>query len=77
MFESCRATPPDLDGLVVALSGLEPASDDVDRANQLDLLERVKAACAAAQAKVTVALAESQARVRGVAGARPRRGGGG
>jgi hypothetical protein len=63
MFESFRATTPDLDGLVVALSGLEPASDDVDRANQLDLLERVKAACAAAQAKVTVALAESQVQV--------------
>src|ERR1044071_9564327 len=61
MFESGKASTRDLERLVAALSGFEDAADDAERVTQLDLLERVKAACAAAQARVTVELAESQA----------------
>ncbi len=60
MFESGRASRADLEGLLSALSGLERAVDDAERVDQLDLLERVKSACAAAQARVTVDLADSQ-----------------
>jgi len=60
MFESGRASRADLEGLLSALSGLERAVDDAERVHQLDLLERVKSACAAAQARVTVDLADSQ-----------------
>ncbi len=63
MFESGRASTADLEGLLSALSGLEGAVDDADRVDQLDLLERVKSACAAAQARVTVDLAESQRQI--------------
>src|SRR5690349_6620207 len=61
MFESGGASTGDLLGLLSALSGLGPAVDDAERVTQLDLLERVKAACSAAQVRVTVELAESQA----------------
>jgi len=60
MFESGGASTGDLEGLPSALSGLERAVDDTERVDQLDLLERVKAACAATQARVAVELAESQ-----------------
>jgi len=60
MFESGGASTGDLLGLLSALSGLGPAVDDAERVTQLDLLERVKAACSAAQVRVTVELAESQ-----------------
>lgn len=60
MFESGRASTTDLEGLLTARSGLEDAVDDAERVDQLDLLERVKSACAAAQVRVTVDLAESQ-----------------
>jgi hypothetical protein len=60
MFESGGASTADLEGLLSALSGLEGAVDDTERVDQLDLLERVKSACAAAQVRVTVDLAESQ-----------------
>ncbi|MFI5074432.1 MAG: DUF222 domain-containing protein [Actinomycetales bacterium] len=60
MFESGRSSRADLEGLLSALSGLERAVDDAERVDQLDLLERVKSACAAAQARVTVDLADSQ-----------------
>lgn len=63
MFESDRASTVDLEGLLSALSGLEDAADDAERVTQLDLLERVKAACAATQARVTVDLAESQQQI--------------
>ena len=49
--------------VALALSGLEGAVGDADRVDQLDLLERVKSACAAAQARVTVDLAESQRQI--------------
>jgi Domain of unknown function (DUF222)/HNH endonuclease len=63
MFESRMATTTGLRDLLSALPGLMPATDDGERITQLDLLERVKAACAAAQVKVTIDLAESQARI--------------
>ncbi len=59
MFESGRTSGADLEDLLSALSGLERAVDDAERVDQLDLLERVKSACAAAQARVTVDLADS------------------
>ncbi len=49
----------DLRGLVEALGRLVPAADDAGRVDQLALLEQVKGACAAAQARVTVALEDS------------------
>jgi hypothetical protein len=63
MFESGGATTADLDGLLAALARFSAATDDAERVTQLDVLERLKAACAAAQARVTVELAESQAQV--------------
>jgi Domain of unknown function (DUF222)/HNH endonuclease len=63
MFESNEAPTADLNDLLTTLSGFTAAADDADRVTQLDLLERLKAACAAAQARVTVELAESQAQV--------------
>lgn len=63
MFESADATMADLNGLLTALSRFTSGVDDAERVTQLDLLERVKAAAAAAQARLTVELAESQAQV--------------
>ena len=63
MFEAGGTSARDLEGLLVALSGLNDAVDDAARVDRLDLLERVKAACAAAQARVTVDLAESQQQI--------------
>ena len=63
MFESGGAATADLRGVLTALTGLAAAADDAERVTQLDLLERLKAACAAAQLRVTVELAESQAQV--------------
>jgi hypothetical protein len=60
MFESVRMSTADLEGLLSAVSGLVGAADDAERVDQLDLLERVKSACAAAQARVTIDLAGSQ-----------------
>ncbi|MDQ6849476.1 MAG: 13E12 repeat family protein, partial [Actinomycetota bacterium] len=56
-------TVTELEALLPALSRLGDAGDDTERVTQLDLLERVKAACAAAQARVTVDLAESQGQI--------------
>ena len=63
MFESGSASTADLEGLLAALSGLDGAVDDAERVMQLDLLERVKAGCAAAQVRATVDLAESQRQI--------------
>ena len=63
MFELGGASTADLEGLLSALSELEEAVDDAERVDQLDLLERVKSACAAAQVRVTVDLAESQQQI--------------
>ena len=57
MFESGGAATADLRGVLTALTGLAAAADDAERVTQLDLLERLKAACAAAQVRVTVELA--------------------
>ncbi len=63
MFESGKATTKDLHGLLSALPQLGDADDDNERVTQLDLLERLKAVCAAVQARVTVDLAASQAQI--------------
>ncbi|AXG14773.1 HNH endonuclease [Intrasporangium calvum] len=56
----------DLDGLVAVLALLDGdagAADDAGRVDQLDALERVKAACAAAQVRITARFVDSQATV--------------
>ena len=45
---------------VDTLAGLCPARDDAERIDQIALLERLKAAAAAAQAQVTARFAASQ-----------------
>jgi hypothetical protein len=53
---------PDLDALLSSLARLDgTAADDAARITQLGALERVKAACAAAQARITAEFVESQA----------------
>ena len=59
----CRAerlTTTDLRHLRAALAGLEEEVDDAERAEQIRALEELKAAAAAAQAKVTAAFVASQ-----------------
>jgi hypothetical protein len=51
------------DGLLGALVRMDRDVSDAERVDQLTALERVKAACAAAQARITVDLAESQEEV--------------
>jgi hypothetical protein len=55
----------DLTELIDTLAALDGGAGltDADRITQLDALERVKGACAAAQARVTVRFVESQAQV--------------
>lgn len=52
------------------LAGLGDAADDGERIEQLRVLEEVKAACAAAQARVTVAFKASQLAAQEAAGVR-------
>ncbi len=52
--------PSSLTGLVEALAALDPAGDDAGRVEQVALLERVKGACAAAQARVALALDDAR-----------------
>ena len=61
MFESVGAATADLHGVLTALTGLAAAADDAERVTQLDLLERLKAACAAAQVRVTEAVTSTTA----------------
>lgn len=74
MFETAAGLPDrvalpavptldDLTGLLATLGRLEGdgGMSDVERVSQLDALERVKAACAAAQARLTARFVESQA----------------
>lgn len=73
MFEAgSGVTTADLRRLLPALSDIGPAVDDAERIDQLDLLERLKGALAAGQARITVALAESQALVAEAAQIRAR-----
>src|SRR5690242_11846309 len=51
------------DDLVATLTRLDRDVSDAERVDQLTALERVKAACAAAQARITVDFAESQEQV--------------
>lgn len=48
MFDSGGATTPDLNGVLTAIARFTAGADDAERVTQLDLLERLKAACAAA-----------------------------
>lgn len=57
---------------VSRLAGLVGAGDDAERVDQLRLLEEVKGACAAAQARVAVAFADSQLAAQDAAGVRAR-----
>ena len=52
-----------LEALVSALSSLDEDVSDAERIDLLAALERVKAAAAAAQARVTAAFVESQEQV--------------
>jgi hypothetical protein len=56
-------TSADLDALVTQLGGVEAEVTDAERVTQLDRLERVKAAWAAAQASITAAFVDSQQQV--------------
>ena len=49
--------------LLEALTRIDRDVSDAERVDQLTALERVKAACAAAQARITVDFAESQEQV--------------
>ena len=61
MFESDTSlTTPQLAAFVDALSGLETHVEDAERIDQIRLLEQLKSAAAAAQARVTTAFAASQ-----------------
>lgn len=73
MFESVGAVATaDLRGLLTALTRVQSAVDDTERVDQLDLLERLKAVAAAAQARITVDLVESQEQMADAARARAR-----
>ncbi len=50
----------DLAGWVEQLGGMDVLADDVERIDRIRELERIKAACAAAQAELTVAFVASQ-----------------
>jgi len=63
MFDDALATMEGLGALVAALRHVDGSGTDADRVDQLAALERVKAAVAAAQARVTVAFVDSQAEV--------------
>ncbi|MGH3509053.1 MAG: DUF222 domain-containing protein [Nocardioidaceae bacterium] len=53
-------TTTELGSWVAALAGLDAGVGDAERIDQLRLLEQVKGACAAAQARISVAFADSQ-----------------
>ena len=63
MFDGALREAEGLESLVEALRAVDGAGSDADRVDQLAALERIKAAVAAAQARVTVAFVESQAEV--------------
>jgi hypothetical protein len=63
-----RLSTRDLSRLVTDPSALEERVDDAERVDQIRLLEELKAAAAAAQARVTVAFAASQRAVQADAG---------
>lgn len=75
MFESLLAAPSleGLRSLVSGLSRLAVAADDAERIEQIRLLEELKAAAAAAQARVTTAFVASQRAAQVAAGVPPER----
>ncbi len=67
MFETLESERPgtglssdDLAGWVAQLAGIDVRVDDVERIDRIRELERIKSACAAAQAELTVAFVASQ-----------------
>src|SRR4051794_6744445 len=72
MFERSpsRLSTAELRGVVEALATLDDRVDDAERVDQLRLLEELKSAAAAAQAKVTTRFAASQKAAQVHAGAR-------
>jgi hypothetical protein len=66
-------TTDDLVGLVSMLGRFEPDAGDAERIDRIRLLEEVKAACAAAQAREAVAFRESQVAAQRRAGVRAER----
>jgi surface antigen len=72
MFESGAARTADLNGLLATLTRIDSAADDTERVDQLDVLERLKSVAAAAQARITVDLVESQQRIATAARERAR-----
>ncbi|MEO6999471.1 MAG: HNH endonuclease, partial [Terracoccus sp.] len=59
-----KITSQGLLALIVTLAGVDPFLSDAERVDQLAALERVKGACAAAQAAVTAAFVASQEQVQ-------------
>ncbi len=64
----CALSTAELTGWVERLSGLDDGVDDAERVEQIRALEMIKAACAAAQARVTAAFAASQRAAQAAAG---------
>src|SRR5687768_2505769 len=79
MIETAVAavTAEDVASWVARLASLDPGVDDAGRVDQLAVLERLKGAAAAAQARVTVAFDASQRAARAAAGVPPARRGAG
>jgi hypothetical protein len=63
MFYDASRVTEELTPLVDVLRKVDGGASDVERVDQLAVLERVKAAVAAAQVRITVAFVESQAEV--------------
>ena len=67
----CALSTAELTGWVDRLSHLDMGVSDVERVDQLRVLEMIKSACAAAQARVTVQFAGSQRATQVAAGVKP------
>ena len=68
----CALSTAELTGWVDRLSRLDAAGvDDVERVDQIRVLEMIKAACAAAQARVTASFAASQRAAQQAGGVKP------
>ncbi len=68
----CALSTAELTGWVDRLSRLDDAGvDDAERVDQIRVLEMIKAACAAAQARVTASFAASQRAAQQAGGVKP------
>ncbi len=72
MFEVLVMTTKDLQSAIDALARLDAADDDTERIDRIRLLEELKAAAAAAQAKEAAAFAASQKRIQVAGGVPPK-----